>query len=200
MVFDQHAILGFIAVAIGIVGYIPYYRDIFRGTTKPHPFTWIGFGLLNAVTFVAQVVTGGGPGAWVTAITTVATFGIAIFAFRQGEKKITIFDWICFCGALMGIVLWKMTSDPFSAVVIVTIADLLAFAPTFRKAFLRPNEETATLYFMSVLKYGISLFALTIFSLTTAFFPVAITIANSAIVILILTRRGQTLKSHFSLT
>lgn len=191
MVSDYHTLLGFLAVGIGIVGYIPYYRDIYRGTTKPHPFTWIGFGLLNAITFVAQVVTGGGPGAWVTAITTVATFGIAILAFRQGEKKITLFDWICFGGALIGIVLWKMTSDPFSAVVIVTAADLLAFAPTFRKVFLKPNEETASLYFMSILKYGISLFALTTFNLTTAFFPVAITIANAAIVVLILIRRSQ---------
>lgn len=189
MFADYHAVLGIIAVAIGVIGYIPYYRDIFRGTTKPHPFTWIGFGLLNAITFVAQVVTGGGPGAWVTAITTIATFGIATLAFRQGEKNITAFDWVCFGGALIGIVLWKLTSDPLGAILIVTIADLLAFAPTFRKAYLRPQEETATLYAMSVLKYGISLFALATFDLTTAFFPVAIAVANAAIVLLLLFRR-----------
>lgn len=188
---DYHAILGFIAVAIGVVGYVPYYRGIFRGTTKPHPFTWVGFGLLNAITFVAQVATGGGPGAWVTALTTVATFGIAILAFRQGEKNITVFDWICFIGALLGIALWKMTSDPFLAVVVVTIADLLAFAPTFRKAFLRPFEETTALYLMSVIKYSISIFALTTLSLTTAFFPIAITLANAAIVILLVVRQRQ---------
>jgi hypothetical protein len=118
-------------------------------------------------------------------------YRIAGLAFSRGEKRITLFDWICFGGALIGIALWRLTSDPLWAVVIVTIADLLAFAPTFRKAFLRPNEETATLYFMSVLKYGISLFALTAFNLTTAFFPVAITVANAAIVLMLLVRRGQ---------
>ena len=75
MSFEYHAALGFVAVAIGVIGYIPYYRDIFRGTTKPHPFTWVGFGLLNGVTFVAQIVTGAGPGAWVSAITTIALTG-----------------------------------------------------------------------------------------------------------------------------
>jgi hypothetical protein len=186
---DYRVLLGFLAVLIGVIGYIPYYRDIFRGTTKPHPFTWVGFGILNAITFVAQVVTGGGPGAWVTGITTIATLGIAALAFNRGEKRITPFDWICFGGALIGIVLWKLTSDPFWAVVIVTMADLLAFAPTYRKAFLRPQEETATLYAMSVLKYGISIFALTTLHLTTAFFPVAIVLANVGIVLVLLIRR-----------
>ncbi len=188
---DYHVILGIIAVLIGVVGYIPYYRDIIRGTTKPHPFTWLGFAILNAITFIVQVVTNGGPGAWVTGLTTIATFGIAALSFYRGEKNITKFDWICFIGALIGIILWKLTNDPFWAVVIVTIADLLAFAPTFRKAFLRPYQETATLYMMSVFKYGISLFALTAFNLTTTFFPVAIVLANLAIVILLIVRRRK---------
>lgn len=188
---DYHILLGTIAVLVGAIGYIPYYRDIFRGTTKPHPFTWLGFAILNGITFIVQVVMGGGPGAWVTGITTIATFGIAALSFARGEKNITRFDWICFGGALAGIVLWKLTSNPLWAVVIVTIADLLAFAPTYRKAFLRPYQETATLYMMSVFKYGISLFALTNFNLTTTFFPIAIVLANLAIVILLTARRQQ---------
>lgn len=192
MINNYHVVLGLVAVIIGGLGYIPYYRDIFRGTTKPHPFTWLGFAILNAITFVVQVVTGGGPGAWVTGITTIATLGIATLSFTKGEKRITMFDWICFTGALIGIVLWKLTDSPLSAVVIVTIADLLAFAPTFRKAYLRPRQETATLYLMSVFKYGISLFALTTFTVTTTFFPIAITIANLAIVILLIGRRHKT--------
>jgi hypothetical protein len=188
---NSHAILGIVAVIIGLIGYIPYYRDIFRHKTKPHPFTWLGFGILNGITFVAQVVTGGGPGAWVTAITTVATLGIAGLAFIRGEKRINVFDWICFIGALLGIVLWKLTSNPFLAVLIVTAADLLAFAPTYRKGFLRPQEETITLYGVSVIKYGVSLFALSVFNLTTAFFPIAIIIANVAMVLLLWMRRAQ---------
>ena len=196
MAYNYHVLLGLIAVAIGIVGYIPYYRDIFWGITKPHPFTWLGFAILNGITFIAQVITGGGPGAWVTAITTIATIGIATLAFTRGEKDITLFDWICFGGALIGIVLWKLTSNPFWAVFMVTIADLLAFAPTYRKGFLRPYEETATLYTMSVFKYAISLFAFTTFNLTTAFFPVAMVAANLSMVLLLVVRRRHVANSR----
>jgi hypothetical protein len=189
MGYDHHAVLGFVAVVIGVIGYIPYYRDILRGTTKPHPFSWLGFGILNGITFIAQVVSGGGPGTWVTAITTISTFGIAILAFTRGEKGITIFDWICFAGALVGIIFWKLTSNPLWAVIIVTIADLLAFAPTFRKAFLRPYEETISLYAMSILKYAISLGALAVFNVTTAFFPATLVISNGSFVVLLILRR-----------
>lgn len=189
MPLDYHVTLGLISVAVGIVGYIPYYRDIFRGTTKPHPFTWIGFGLMNGITFVAQVVTGAGPGAWISALTTLGTFGIAALSFKKGEKDITVFDWICFASALVGIVLWRLTNDPLGAVIIVTIADFLAFAPTFRKAYVRPHEETVSLYAMSAVKYIISIMALTTFNLTTALFPVAITAFNVAIVLFIVLRR-----------
>lgn len=191
MAGDYHVWLGALAVIIGIIGYVPYYRDIFRGTTKPHPFTWVGFALVNGITFVAQVITGAGPGAWVSAVTTLATLGIAALAFGKGEKDITRFDWVCFGGALLGILLWRLTSDPLAAVITVTAVDLLSFAPTFRKAYLRPGEETAALYLVSVLKYGVSLFALASFNLTTAFFPVAITLANAAIAALIIVRRQQ---------
>ena len=188
---NSHETIGLIAAIIGIIGYIPYYRNIFRGTTKPHPFTWLGFSILNGITFFAQVATGGGPGAWVSAITTIATLGIAILAFQKGEKRITVFDWACFIGALIGIILWKLTSNPLSAVVIVTIADFLALLPTYRKAFLRPHEETATLYAMSVFKYLLSIFALTTFSLTTALFPIAITLYNVSVVVLLVVRRRR---------
>lgn len=185
-------VFGLLAILVGIVGYIPYYTDIFRGTTKPHPFTWFGFTLLNAVTFMAQILTGGGPGSWVTAVTTIATLGIALLALRQGETSITRLDWICFVGALLAIVLWKLTSNPLVAVVIVTVADIFAFAPTFRKAYLRPHEETVILYAMSVLKYGLSLFALTSCNFTTAFFPEVITILNVVLVVTLVIRRRLT--------
>ncbi len=189
MTEQAHVVAGLVATGIGALGYIPYYRDIFRGSTKPHPFTWFGFAIINAITFVAQVVAGAGPGAWVSGLTTVATLGITVLAFRKGEKQITTFDWVCFLSSLLAIVLWRLTANPLWAVVVVTVADALAFAPTFRKAYSRPYEETPTLYVFSTMKYGVSLLGLRNFNMVTAFFPLGIIPLNMAIVFLIFIRR-----------
>ena len=191
MLSDYKTILGILAVVIGVVGYVPYYRDVLRGTTKPHPFSWFAFALLMGITFFAQFFTGGGAGAWVTGISAVAVAGIAVLSLAKGEKEITTFDWLCFAGALLGVVLWRATESPLAAVVIVTVTDSVAFAPTYRKAYLRPQEETASLFVFSAVKYFTSLFALDVFNLTTALFPMALVITNFGFVFLVLLRRRR---------
>ena len=98
MIYDYQTILGVMAVVVGIIGYVPYYRDVLRGATKPHPFSWIGFALLLGITFFAQVATGAGPGAWVNGISALGVLGIAILALAKGERDITTLDWVCFGG------------------------------------------------------------------------------------------------------
>ncbi len=183
--------LGGLAAIIGIIGYIPYYRDIFRGTTKPHPFSWIGFALMLGITFCAQLFTGAGAGAWVNGVSALGVLGIAILSFSRGEKNITTFDWICFGSAIVAIVLWRLTDNPLLAVIIVTLADTISFAPTYRKAFFKPHEETLSLYVLSILKYFISIFALTSFNLTTALFPIALVVSNIGFVTTLVVRRRQ---------
>lgn len=194
MMDDYKTMLGILAVVIGLVSYIPYYRDIFRGTTKPHPFSWFAFALMMAITFFAQVFTGAGPGAWVTAVSAVAVFGIAVLSIVKGHREITTFDWLCFGGAILGIVLWQVTKDPLTAVIIITVTDTVAFAPTYRKGYERPNEETASLFVFAAAKYFVSLFALVTFNLTTALFPVALIISNTLFVLVLVLRRRQLAK------
>lgn len=182
--------LGLIAVMIGIVGYIPYIKDMYHGITKPHPFTWFGIGLLNGIAFFAQIFSGGGAGAWISGITAIFTIAIATFSLRS-KTEIKPVDWICLVGALLAIVFWKLTSSPLTAVIVVTFADLLIMIPTFRKSFSKPNEETVSLYLLSFVKYALSLMALGVFNLTTALFPAVIAFLNLSLVALIFVRRNQ---------
>lgn len=47
-------IIGMITVILGIVGYIPYLRDVLRGKTKPHVYTWFVWGLITLIIFALQ--------------------------------------------------------------------------------------------------------------------------------------------------
>lgn len=37
---DYKIVLGVVATILGFVGYVPYFRDIFRVKTRPHVFSW----------------------------------------------------------------------------------------------------------------------------------------------------------------
>jgi hypothetical protein len=186
---DYKIILGIIAVAIGLVSYIPYFRDIFYGQTKPHSFSWFIWGLLEGTAFFAQLSKGGAAGAWVTGTTAVLCLSVFIVSLSRGEKNITLTDKLSFIGALLGLVLWLISKNPLTAVILVSITDFLGFVPTFRKSFHKPQEETAKLYAMSVLKLTVSLFALGSFNFTTALYPSSLIVTNVAFVAMVLIRR-----------
>jgi hypothetical protein len=143
---DVKSLIGLLATIIGLIGYIPYFRDIFRGQTKPHVFSWFIWGLLTTIAFIAQFIEDAGPGSWVTGSTAVICLVIAGIALSKGERGITKFDWFCFITALAGIVLWVITDNPLTAVIIVTLVDALAYVPTFRKTYHKPYEETLIEY------------------------------------------------------
>lgn len=191
---DLKLIIGSAAAVLGILSYYPYYRDIFRGTTKPHVFSWLVWGLLTGIAFFAQLTSGAGSGAWVTGSTAFLCLTIAALALVRGERHITKTDWLCFGGALLGLLLWQLTDNPLLAVLLVTATDALAYIPTFRKSYLRPFEETLSTYIVSTIKFILGLIALNAYTPTTWLYPAALVLMNGAFVLMVIIRR-QTLRT-----
>ncbi len=188
---DLKIIIGGLATIIGLVSYIPYFRDIFNGKTKPHFFSWFIWALLTGIAFFAQVIDKAGPGAWVTGLTAFICLLIAILALKKGEKEITKSDWMCFIAALIGIAVWIKTDEPLFAVVLVTLVDAIAYIPTFRKSYYKPQEETLIEYELATLKFFISLFALQSLTLTTWLYPASLVLTNGAFVVMNIMRRRK---------
>jgi len=187
---DYHTLLGIAAALINLCGYLPYIRNILLGKTKPHPFTWFVWGSLTGIGFFAQLAAGAGTGAWILGAASFECLLTAVLALRWGEKRITALDWCCFAGALGSLILWQLTANPLLAVILVTLTDGLAFVPTYRKAYVRPNEETITTFALGVVAFSISLVALQSFNLTSALYPAFIAISNFAFVVMLLIRRA----------
>ena len=187
--YDYHVALGLVAILLGLIGFVLYLRSTFHGETKPHPLTWLIYALIDSIVFLAQFVKGGGPGAWPLAASIIMGTIIALVSFRIGEKRITWSDWVCFVGALAAIGLWILTKDPLGAVVLLTVINVLATIPTYRKSFLRPYEESVPVWSLDVARFALSLFALTSFTLTTALFPAGIVVVDSLLIAMILVRR-----------
>ena len=188
---DYKVILGILAVAIGLIGYGKYIRDALRGTTKPHVFSWLAWAAIEAIVFFAQIAKGGNAGAWVTGIDVVLAVFITYLAFRNTAKQIRPADVMAFSGAILGIILWRLTDNPLLAVILVSIADIFGFIPTFRKSYYRPYEETLVEYGLAAIKFTIALFALQSFNMTTALYPISIIATNSLFVAMTLIRRKK---------
>lgn len=181
--------LGAAATLLVLLGFIPYFRELIRGRTKPHAFSWFLWGILNGVAFFASLAKGGGPGAWTLGLPAVLNFIIFGISLSRGEKRIVLIDRICLVAALLGIAAWVITTDPFLSVIIVTLVDFTAFVPTYRKSYVRPFEESINVYAITAVAYFMSLFALQSISVTTFLYPASLVVTDTAFVIMVLYRR-----------
>lgn len=185
-----NAFFGAVALALTFVAFYPYIRGILRGETRPHLFTWFIWGVGTLVVFVAQLVDGGGFGAMVIGVSGAITFCIAILALtRHADRSIVRMDWVFLTLAASALPLWFLTDSALSAVVILTMVDLLGFGPSVRKAIDQPWEENATFFTIGAIRNVFVLLALGNYTWTTMLFPAAVGLACLLFVVVILARR-----------
>jgi hypothetical protein len=182
-------IIGALSVAVGLASYGIYLWGIYRRTVRPHVFTWIIWGTLAVIGFAVQYVEKGGPGAWNLGMAAAVNLLIAVAAGFYGEKEILRSDWVAFFIALAAIPVWWATDNPLWAVIIVSGIDLVAFYPTFRKSWLKPQEEGALSFSVCAVQFLLSVFALEKMNLTTVLYPAIVVIMNVLLVLMLLYRR-----------
>lgn len=102
---------------------------------------------------------------------------------------ISAIDWLFFILAMSSIPLWYFTADPLLSVIVLTIIDLLGFAPTVRKAYVLPYEEHLTFYVLMALRNCIAIMALEHYSVTTVLFPALTALACLIFIIMVIFRR-----------
>jgi hypothetical protein len=196
---DYKIILGAIAAIISIVSYIPYIRNVILGKTKPHLFTWIIWSIMSTTAFAAQLSAGAFAGSWSNGVTGLICIAVAILAIKKGEKDILVFDKICFALSIIALILWGVTKSALLAIILITIADILAFTITFVKAYRKPHEETISTFGFAAIKHVIAIGATRTYSFTTLLFPVYLVIYNTVYVITIFLRRRY-LTKHYKQT
>jgi len=171
-------VIGAVTVLLSIAGHIPYIRDILRGKTKPHIYTWFIWTVLTTITCIAQLREGAAAGAWTTATTAVMALVIFVMSFRKGTHDITRSDALCLAGAIVALLVWVVTRQPLIAVIVATVVDVLAFIPTVRKSLHRPEQETFTTYLLAVIRNGLALFAMNSYNIVTLLYPISLFIMN----------------------
>jgi hypothetical protein len=180
------------AVVLTFVAFVPYVRSIRAGQTKPHAFSWIVWALGTFVVFLAQLADRGGAGAWPIGVSGAFTAGIAVLAYRRStDTSITNVDWVFLGVALAALPCWLLTSNPLTAVVLLTGMDLAGFVPTFRFAFFQPHEEHIGFYSLGALRNALAIAALEHYSLTTVLFPAAVGVSCVLFVAMVGYRRAQ---------
>ncbi|MEK7588815.1 MAG: hypothetical protein AAB438_03285 [Patescibacteria group bacterium] len=181
---DLKITLGIIAAILAFISSFIYIKDIFRGNTKPHTYTWLIWSIVTTIAFFGQWVSGGGPGSWATGVSALLTTFILILSLRggYGTKDITNFDKVCLVLSLISILPWLLAKSVLWSVLLATFIDLIAFFPTMRKTWYAPQSESLGSMYVDAVKHSLSMFSMKSYSLINLIYPAAVLFTKFVII------------------
>lgn len=184
-------VIGGIAVFLTFAAYIPYYRDILNGKTHPHIYSWSLWGLLTILLVALQIKGGAGPATWVTAAAGILCIGVVILSLKGGRKDITTSDTVVAILSLIAIGFWLIADQPIVSIILVIIADILAFIPTVNKTWRKPHSETLSLYITNAIRFFLALAAVETYTFLSASWIVVWAVGNALFSVMLIIRRKQ---------
>jgi len=184
MNFDWHTVLGTGASILMLSLLVPYVRSITTSTTRPSAVSWFGWALLFAIATAAQASKGIDWSLAIPLISTVSTTVIAFTALYLGRSVWTRADGICIALGALAIILWAITQEPLTAIVLSIIADLAVTVPTLTKTYEDPTSEPPILWVLYVTSAVLALAATRQFTIYNLLFPVYAIIGSATIAFL----------------
>ncbi len=143
-------ILSTIAGILFFLGFVPYIIAILKGYTKPAKASWVIWASLDTITLAGMYATGTINGQIIGAVAGV--WVIVALAIKYGVPGWSTLDKCCLVGAVLGIVLWKLFSNPTLGIVTSQCVVFLGAIPTFVSTWKDPTQEDKvawTIYWLS---------------------------------------------------
>ena len=177
---------GFIAVAIALrlIGGFAYLRATARGRAHPELISWFLWAATPMIAFSAELSAGIGSVALVTLALGVSPLLVFVTALikRTGTLRFDLFNICCVVLSVTGVALWRLTSDPELAIVLVIMADIASVVPTIRKIIRAPHTEYPVTYGLSAVAMILTLLTITKWQFAAYAFPLYILAINIVIV------------------
>ncbi|MDB5204032.1 MAG: hypothetical protein JWP09_60 [Candidatus Taylorbacteria bacterium] len=175
---DFKLALSVLAAIITIIGFIPYFKDIFNKMTRPHIYTWLIWAMTQSTATLA-LWYGGGSFAVLSLVTgTILVILVFLLCFKYGTKNITRNDTLCLIIALFAVVAWWQLKNPFLSVFLVSAIDGLGYIPTYRKSWTEPWSETLSYWALMALTAFMTIVASAEYNFLTITYLSVLTLSN----------------------
>jgi uncharacterized protein with PQ loop repeat len=182
---------GSIATILTVIAYIPYVRDAWQQKTEPSLATWTVFLITTFLTALILWLNGGGAAALPQITMSLVCISVMYCTIRNKQKhRINSLDVICFCGAMVALVFWRILNSPAIAMSFLAISGIVAMIPTWRKSWREPHRETRATWAIQGANFVPNVLAIATPSFTTLINPIA-NLFNNVLTVSILTARRK---------
>lgn len=174
--------VGFLALVLNFIGYIPYIRDILRKKVKPHRITWGIWTILTTIAAFNQVSNGGGYSSLFFISTALLVTIVFVLSFHYGMGGASKIDRLCLILAILLLIYWIMVQETRLSTVVAVIIDGLAAIPTIIKTYRQPETESYPQWILAGIAGVLTMIAVPRFDWILIIYPLYIVLMNGAIV------------------
>ncbi len=170
----------YIAAGMRIAGGLAYLASTIRGIARPNPVSWLLWGVIPIIAFIAELQANVGPIAYVTLALGVSPILVFTATMIKNPQSFRLkgLNLLCALIAVLGLVLWASTNSPELAISFMLIADFASGLPTITKAWRDPKSEFAPSYLVSASAMILALLTVTDWRFAVIAFPVYILAIN----------------------
>ncbi|MDE3030754.1 MAG: hypothetical protein KGI65_03945 [Acidobacteriota bacterium] len=164
----------YVGVALSMIGYLVYVRDVRRGLADPDLVTWGLWTAIPLLAFATQMVDGVGLIALTTFAAGVGPGLVLVAALRapRPPHRLHPIDYLCAGTAVVGVIIWSTTGSPTLGLWAFLAGQLAAGTPTLFKVWFEPDSESKTTYVMDIVTSALALLCVTKLTIATAGFAV----------------------------
>lgn len=177
------------SVIVLVIGYFPYFKDIFAKTTKPHAYTWLIWAITQGTAAAAAFYGGANWGTLSLVGGTVLVIFVFFLSLKYGTKNISRSDTFILVLALSAIAVWWLTNNPLLSVLMVTVIDGMGYIPTLRKSWTEPWSETLSFWLAMAIVSMLTIFSLGDINWLTAPYLVVLAVLNIVVLFTCILRR-----------
>jgi hypothetical protein len=161
------------SVGIRLVSGIRYAWGVTQHRAEPNPATWLLWGATALIALMVQLPSGVSGESFVLLAQGGTPLVVFVLALRQHgiRRYLTPLTITCSSLAVLGVVAWRVTTQPVWAVVCAILVDFLAAVPTLHKAWGNPRSEYPLPYLLSAVSLTITVATLHGWQFTVAAFP-----------------------------
>jgi hypothetical protein len=183
---DFQELLGQVAGAVSLLGFVPYIIEIVQGKTRPNRATWWIWTIVGAMLCASYYASGARHTVWVPVSYVIGPLVTALLSLKYGEGGSDRFDRICLGASLLTLPAWWLARSPLVALTANLGIDLLGALPTIRKSYHAPEAESLRSWTVFLLADILNLCAMSSWSPTMSLYPVYLFILASILVLLML--------------
>lgn len=184
-VMNTQTMLISVSTVMALISPLVYATAILRGEAIPHRTTRIIL-LVNTILATSALYAQADKVAiWLAGVSTIQAIFIFFLSLKYGTGGWAKLDLTCLGIAILGMILWRSTSDPRIALYAAIVSDFVGMVPTIVKTYKYPKSEIWQFFTIDTFVGLLNLLAVSKWSWATASYPAYIMLINALVAMLV---------------